>query len=523
MNPGSNTRGRLGVARLLGVLVLVCPVPSCARAQGTIPTGFTDELIADSLSQPVGIALLPDGRVLVIEQRSARIKLIRIGPPVTVDSVGTVPGVNSVANERGLLGIAVDPGWPARPYLYTHSTHTGNHIRISRFAASGALSDPTGLIVMDAASRYDVLNDIPDNAINHNGGTVRFGPDGMLYVSLGEDASMLAAQDTTSLRGVILRVDVSQLPSGPGAASRAQVAAPGNPFAAVGSPNAKLIWAWGLRNPFRFQIDQPTGHLLISDVGDVRWEELDEGVSGGHNFGWPHFEGDEVHTPDAPLLGPVTAPIHVMGRAETGAASVVTAGMYRRPLGAQHAFPVAYDGDVFVSDYYAGFLRRLKRNGSTWSLAAPVAGQPSAEHWGQGFQTVSDYALGKDGALWYCRQFRVPFAGLGEVRRIVSAESLSVETPPATVSFAKPYPLPSTGRVEFSWSLVETSSVSLTIHDVRGRLVRTLVAPRHDASGTFHASWDGLEQSGRSARPGVYFARLAVNGRVFERRVQLVK
>ncbi len=446
-----------------------------------------------------------------------------MGPPVAVDTVGTVPAVNSVAFERGLLGIAVDPGWPARPYLYIHSTHIGNRIRISRFTVNGALSDPAGSILIDPASRFDLLNDIPDNAVNHNGGTVRFGPDGMLYVSLGEDANPPAAQDTTSLRGVILRLDVSTLPPGAGTATRAQIAAAGNPFATTGSPNAKLIWAWGLRNPFRFQIDPPTGRLMIADVGEITWEELDETSSGGRNFGWPRMEGDVVYNAGAPITGSLTGPIHVMGHAETGAASVMTAGVYRRLAGAPHAFPAAYEGDAFVSDYYAGFLRRLKRDGSTWSFADPVAGQPSAEHWGENFIAVSDYALGKDGALWYCRQFENPFSGPGEIRRIIGAESVSVEPPASTVSFARPYPLPSTGRVEFNWSLAARARVSLVIHDVRGRLVRTLAAPRDDAAGPYHATWDGLDAGGRASRPGVYFARLIVDGRSYEHRVPLVK
>ncbi len=523
MNIRAMTRAPHAFARLLSVFGFVCVLPVCAAAQATVPTGFTDQLVAAGLSQPVGIAFLPDGRLLVIEQRSARIKSIRMGPPVAVDTVGTVPSVNSAAFERGLLGIAVDPDWPARPYLYTHSTHTGNKIRISRFTATGALSDPAGKIFLDTLSRHDLITDIPDNAINHNGGTVRFGPDGMLYVSLGDDANSAAAQDTTSLRGVILRLDVSQLPPGAGTATRAQIAAAGNPFSATGSPNAKLVWAWGLRNPFRFQIDPPTGRVLIADVGETTWEEVDETSSGGRNFGWPRMEGNAVNNAGAPIVGPLTGPIHVMSHSETGAASVMSAGIYRRLAGAAFAFPVAYEGDAFASDYYDGFMRRLERDGSTWTIAAPVAGQPSAEFWGSNFVAVSDYALGKDGALYYCRQFATPFSGPGEIRRIMGGESVSVETPVPSVSFAKPYPSPSSGRVEFSWSLAARSHVSLVIHDVRGRMVRALVTARQDNAGRYRASWNGLDQGGRAVGSGIYFARLVVDGRTFEHRVPLVK
>ena len=118
------------------------------------------------------------------------------------------------------------------------------------------------------------MNDIPDNADNHNGGTVRFGTDGMLYVSLGEDAFPSAAQDTSTLRGVILRLDVSRLPDGPGSAARALVTPPGNPFGSTGGLNARLLWEYGLRNPFRLQVDpghanNPCAESMISTPGGL--------------------------------------------------------------------------------------------------------------------------------------------------------------------------------------------------------------------------------------------------------------
>ncbi len=504
----------------LGALAAWC---SFAAAQATLPTGFSDELVVGGLSQPVGMAFLPDGRLLVIEQRSARFKLVRMGPPATADTVGTVPGVNSTANERGLLGIAVDPGWPARPYVYTHSTHTGNRIRISRFTASGALSDPAGLLSVSGASRHDLLTDLPDAATNHNGGTVRFGPDGMLYVSLGEDAVPAAAQDTVTLRGVILRLDVSQLPDGPGLATLQQITPADNPFASVGSPRSRLIWAWGLRNPFRFQIDAPTGRLLITDVGQQLWEEVNVAGSAGLNFGWPRFEGLVINDANAPLTGTATPPIHVISQPGTGASSVMSAGIYRGAAGSVNSFPSDYEGDAFVSDYYVGFLRRLEQDGAIWSLAPSVAGQPTSEHWGAGFETVTDYALAADGALWYCRQFEVPFTGPGQIRRIRPSGPLAVRETPGTVTFAKPFPQPSEGRVEFAWTLATTARVSLVIHDVRGRSMRELVPQEEATAGPHRASWDGRDASGRAVPPGVYFAQLVVNGRGFTQRAALVR
>src|SRR4029077_2596201 len=110
-------------------------------------------------------------RVLFVEQRTARVGVI-VGP--NVYTLGTVPGVASAENERGLLGIAVDPGWPGRPYLYVHCTdgRSGHHIAVSRFTVTGDLGyTDTGALQFDPATRYDLLNSLPDDAVNHNGGT----------------------------------------------------------------------------------------------------------------------------------------------------------------------------------------------------------------------------------------------------------------------------------------------------------------------------------------------------------------
>src|SRR5207249_3115777 len=144
----------------------------------------------------------------------------------------------------------------------------------------------------------------------HNGGTVRFGPDGRLYASLGEDTNPCAAQDTSSNYGEIVRLDVSRLPAGPGSAPLSLVAPPGNPFATVGGARSRLIWSFGLRNPFRFQVDTQTGDLLIGDVGESLREEVDLADRGGIDFGWPIEEGTSTgvdagcHFP-LPLTGPI--------------------------------------------------------------------------------------------------------------------------------------------------------------------------------------------------------------------------
>jgi len=402
--------------------------PTRALGQAVVPSGFADQLGVGGLSRPVGMAFLPDGRLLVIEQQTARVRLIVNGAISIVDPMGTVPVVNTSGEERGLLGIAVDPGWPTRPYFYTHSTDVGppTRVRISRFTVTGDLSGTgNGALTFNPASRFDLLTAIPDNAFNHNGGTLRFGPDGMLYASLGEDATPCAAQDTSSLRGVILRLDVSRLPSGAGGPpSPALITPAGNPFVAVGSPRSKLIWLYGLRNPFRFHIDPASSALFIADVGQDTWEEVDWAPQGGGNFGWPMFEGNASYAGGCTATGSPIAPIYAYDHGSGNA--VMSAGVYRKPAGALGGFPSEYEGDYFFSDYYSGDMWRLKRSGGTWSVAPAVPGQPSSAHWAGGLDSVSDYLLGPDGALWYCNQ------SSGQIRRIVFLTPDTI--PPATIT-----------------------------------------------------------------------------------------
>src|SRR5262245_5475140 len=128
----------------LGLALLVSSFPGFVQdAHGILPTGFTDETLFSTLAQPVGFTFLPDGRVLVVEQKTGNIKLVKFEPAAGV-TIFTVPDVQPAGNEQGLLGIAVDPGWPARRYVYVYFDRTpGNVIYIRRYTASGDLSDPT--------------------------------------------------------------------------------------------------------------------------------------------------------------------------------------------------------------------------------------------------------------------------------------------------------------------------------------------------------------------------------------------
>lgn len=393
-------------------------------AAAVVPVGFADQLVSGGLESPVGLAFLPDGRVLVIEQLSGRIRMIRDG---VVTTPGTVPDIR-LGGERGLLGIAVDPEWPARPFVYVHSTTTvGTEIRVSRFAASGDLEDGAGGdLTIRASSRYEVLTGLPDALAIHNGGTLRFGPDSMLYVSLGDDAEGCDAQRLDLLKGKILRLDVRGLPADSGGPPpRTAIAPADNPFADSPDEAERLVWAYGLRNPFRFSIDPDSGRLYVADVGQNDWEEMDEVAAGGGNFGWPWFEGFATGATCQGSPGVTIDPIHVYDHLRAGQEAIIAGPLYRGVGPGPERFPAEYEGDLFLSDYYHGDLVRLTRSGGSWAVAPEVPGQVAGGPWGTGYTYVPDYAVGPEGGIWYCKQ------SAGEVRRIVGAPpSGAVEPPP---------------------------------------------------------------------------------------------
>lgn len=498
--------------------LLMVGAGSAWAGPSNLPSGFADIQLAGSLDQPVALAVLPgpgglSPRILFAQQRSARVGLV-LGSSVA--TVGTVPDVETVGGERGLLGITVDPDFPSTPYIYVHATdrRAGGHVVISRFTLTGDLDgSASGIVAFDPGSRYDLLNDLPDDSAFHNGGTVRFGPDGMLYVSLGDDSNACDAQLVGVPAGKILRLDASRLPPGPGGpAPYALLAPPDNPYATNPDSSARLVWVLGLRNPFRFHIDALTGDLHVADVGQDRWEELTRFAGGGENGGWPWLEGPEPYATCGGAPPASTAPIAIYDHSE--GAAIVSAGVYRRPASGSERFPAEYDGNTFYIDYYAGFMRRLAGSGANWSTPAPVPGQPNATDWATGMNNVSDVEAIPDGSVIYVRQ-SVSFASqTGEIRKISYPQTATAPAlTRAALELAPPRPTPSRGAVTLAWSQPGAGSVRLTVLDAAGRVVRTLENHALLPAGTHERVWDGLGRDGTAAAPGLYFVRLEVEGR----------
>lgn len=299
-----------------------------------------------TLDQPVGMAVRRGDDALYVVEKTGRVMAVRDGevdPQPVLDLSAEV----SQGGEQGLLGLAFDPDGA---HLYTNHTDRDGHTRITEWAMAGDRADD--------ASRREVLF-VEQPFSNHNGGNLAFGPDGFLYIGLGDGGSggdpLGVAQSLESLLGKMLRIDPHQ--DGDDAYS----IPPDNPF--VESRGARPeIWALGLRNPWRYSFDAATGDLWIADVGQSAREEINRQPAGegGQNYGWDRLEGTLPFEGDAPP--DAVPPVHEYGREEGG--TVIGGYVYRGSdipaLGGTYVF-----GDFFEPD-----LRGLRIKGGDARVGA---------------------------------------------------------------------------------------------------------------------------------------------------------
>ena len=272
----------------------ISPTPSSTPD----PAGLADARVAlrqvAVLEQPVALAVAPGDGALYVAEKVGRVVAIR-DERERPDEVLDLTGEVSLGGEQGLLGLAFSPDGR---FLYVNYTDLQGHTHVTEFAFRDGRADPDSL-------REVLFVEQPFS--NHNGGNLAFGPDGYLYIGLGDGGSAGDpegnGQSLTTLLGKMLRI--APRPSGPdpyGIPSD-------NPF--VGRDDARPeIWAFGLRNPWRYSFDRETGDLWIGDVGQNAWEEVDvepAGSDGGLNYGWDLFEGSHPFegSDTSGLVGPV--------------------------------------------------------------------------------------------------------------------------------------------------------------------------------------------------------------------------
>jgi glucose/arabinose dehydrogenase len=290
------------------------PVPPPASpASFPDPDRYEWRAYATGLSNPIGLVNAGDGsgRLFVLEQ-AGLIRIIQEGQ-VLGEPFLDISSQVSCCGERGLLGLAFHPNYRENGFFYLNYSDLNDNTSISRFSVG---DDPNRA---DPESEVRLLG-VEQPFRNHNGGVTEFGPDGYLYLGLGDGGSagdpQNNGQNPDTLLGSILRLDVD--------GGEPYAIPPDNPFLEGGG--APEVWAYGLRNPWRFSFDRETGDLYIADVGQNAWEEINflpEGSPGGGNFGWNLFEGTHPYSTSNPpegvdLIYPVAEYDHSLGCSVTG-------------------------------------------------------------------------------------------------------------------------------------------------------------------------------------------------------------
>jgi glucose/arabinose dehydrogenase len=274
------------------------------------------EVFASGFSNPVDMKHAGDDRLFVVEQGGS-IKILNADGTTNTTPFLNISGDVSGGSEQGLLGLAFHPDYTTNGYFFVHYTDNGGDTQVSRFSVS--TGDPD---VADPGSEFPII-DYAQPFSNHNGGSLNFGPDGFLYIGSGDGGSGgdpgNRAQNTELLLGKLLRIDVDN----PGGGNNYGIPAD-NPFAGD-PPNAEEIWAYGLRNPWKFTFDRDTGDVWIADVGQNAIEEINKagGSEAGLNYGWRCYEGSSTfNTANCPDPSELTFPIaeytHAFGFSITG-------------------------------------------------------------------------------------------------------------------------------------------------------------------------------------------------------------
>ncbi|WP_442483264.1 NPCBM/NEW2 domain-containing protein [Aeoliella sp. SH292] len=421
------------------------------RVLAVVPSGFSETVVASSLTSPTTLDIEENGRIWVAYQ-DGRIEVIEPGESGTtlafqLDANGS--------NEWGLQGLELDPNFETNNYIYVYYTANSPqvHNRLSRLTV-----DATTENTIIPGSEV-VLLDLPNLSDYgsppwHIGGAVHVRFDGTIFVQIGESQQAVQSQDLNSPLGKIFRVN----PDG--------TAPTDNPYynAGDGVTWTDYIWSSGLRNPFAGDLDPETGRYFVADVGGGSWEEVNDATLPGLNFGWPTTEGNfnQVQFPN--FTQPVHAYSHANGCAITGAA------FYN---GGLTSFPAEYDGMFFFTEFCGGEIRYIDPDnpGAGATVFATDAGYPM------------NIEMGSDGAMYYISRGAgaggAPGVGSGSVRRIAYAQSV----PPQIVADPQPtlvsvgytaefsVSAAGTGPLEYQWQVSTGGGAFMDIPDANDEVL----------------------------------------------------
>ena len=551
----------LRVAFAAGALVLVLAAPAPPAGAVTLPSGFALQTLPWTLDVPTDLAFLPDGRLLVAQKGGVVLALTANTQTVLWD--GNLEVLDT--DDRGLLGIAVDPNFNVNRYVYflysvdpdsngvEFDNYDDTFARLTRYQVSAANPD-----TIDPASRtillgFDWPHGFPDGSGKHVAARLLFAYDGSLLIGAGEgahddaldaggrDAGLFTAgrtdlaqnigsfraQQLASLDGKILRIDPAT-----------GLGLPSNPYwDGNGASNRSRVWLYGFQHPFRFALKPGTGSTIMSagapgtlyvgDVGWNTWEEIDVAASGGKNFGWPCYEGKltqpqyQAATPSAcgcATLGTVSNPAlasapllaihHTRDSLSTPkgvAGACIVPGIYYTGT----RYPPAYRNNLFVGDFMNGWIKVLATNSSDQFVAL------------YDFATESDAPVAfaadpSNGDLWYIALA----TGLIHHIRFDGLSAVNESTPPC-LSLSNPYPNPTRSGIRFALALPRAAEVRFEVYDLAGRRVWSDDA-RAAGPGSVMLSWDGSTPAGR-AGAGLYFARVTAAGATAIARFAIVR
>jgi glucose/arabinose dehydrogenase len=354
------------------------PAPSPTASPTPRPLeGLALELVAGGLAQPVDVKARPGDGVLFVAEQAGVIRRIANGGeehPVTLDISDEV---NSFSIEQGLLGFAFHPDYPSDPRVFVFHSLDNNDNVLASYETAG---DPD---VLDPGTRRQlIVIDKEPERMRHNGGSLMFGPDGLLYLGVGDaERGRLHGQNPATLQASVLRIDVDR--------GDPYAIPPGNPFAegrdgGIGVDGAPEVWWFGLRNPWRFGFDAETGLAYIADVGQERAEEVNVVplADGALNFGWPAREGLEAFL-DQPLVSDPIDPVIEIRHDERDRGCSVTGGEVYRG----EAIP-EFAGHYFYADWCNGWVRSFR-------FADGQAAEP--QDWSEELDAGLVSSFGRDG------------------------------------------------------------------------------------------------------------------------------
>ncbi|MCK6621948.1 MAG: PQQ-dependent sugar dehydrogenase [Calditrichaceae bacterium] len=477
-------------AHLMGLVLAL--VSLCQPVSGQIE--LQQAFPALSFTRPVDLQHPGDGtnRLFVVEQRGV-ISVFENDPAAASKTtfLDIQERVDDSSNEEGLLGLAFHPDYENNGYFYVNYTATGpDRTLISRFKVSA--NNPNAA---EPDSEVVIIT-IPKPFSNHNAGQLAFGPnDGYLYITTGDGGSggdpQGNGQNRQTLLGSILRIDVDT--TAPGLQYSIP---PTNPFVGNAQGYREEIYAWGVRNPWRMSFDPVTGWLWAADVGQNAWEEIDI-IENGKNYGWNIMEGNHCYNPPtgcntAGLTLPVWEYSHNLGNSVTGGY------VYRGP-----GVPELV-GKYIYADFGSGRIWALEYDGVNPAVNNQLIDTPLL---------IASFGVDQNQELYIC-------AFDGKIYRFKptpTGSSGSLPVLPERFALGQNFPNPFNPVTKIPYRLDQAGKASITIYDLNGKLVNTLVDSMV-SMGQHSVSWDGSDFEGKLLAGGVYFYRLKVDNIVVQTR-----